>query len=242
MGTYEQNDAPETTVGHDDPSESEDETPQIPDDAVDTVFPETPPESQTKPLEFKMPESFDLSHGYIQQIVPFNANIKTVGYKTDDLSPTESLVQKELFPVTDIATDALQHVQQVLDECFVEIDNEPVQDNLEAITYTKDQSSKSRSRDVTGVSKRNSKKKDRKQRQDLLFGREDSREALVKEEKKMSADTIEKVSSRKGRDQKKVKTEKEVIKSEQRPPKQTIDTEPKVKTGSPNHPICETSR
>jgi len=165
--------------------------------------------SESDPFEFKMPDSFDLSVDYIKEIVPSKASIK-VEYKgsDDEKENTDGFIglNKLEFkmPLSDLCEDLSEE----------ELDNQPVPDetpsidlgvsptetssrhqvssstdnNVEAITYKKDKSSKSlmRSREKPLQSRRDRKKKDRKL-MNSLFGSDDIPEGTtIKKERNLS--------------------------------------------------------
>lgn len=166
---------------------------------------DSPPELE--PFEFKMPDSFDLSVDYIKEIVPSKSSNK-VEYKSsedekEDADGFIGLNKLEFkMPLSDLSSEIKEELdnQPVPDETPTETSSgrqsqvsSTTDNNVEAITYKKDKSSKSsmRSREKPLESRRDRKKKDRKL-MNSLFGSDDISEGSAIKKERNSSPTKDK--------------------------------------------------
>jgi len=159
-----------------------------------------PPEWQPEPMDtFKMPDSFDIPHDYIKEIVPYSSapSGTTTSFQVSDEEIERKLVEKPVQETTVAVNEQKETKVEKskteekqdgdgkivrnlnFDEIFKDefIDNTPVQDEIEQITYKKDVTSR-RYRDINKPrdKKAHNPKKDRRKILSSLFS--DSEEDL----------------------------------------------------------------
>jgi len=156
------------------------------------------PQEEPEPFDtFKMPESFDIPQDYIKEIVPYNSTTpSTVSFQVSDDESDNKFAEivKPIDGIPDAVNDDVKLEPKALeatsekqdkkivrnlnfdDDIFKEefIDNTPVQDEIEQITYKKDESSR-RYRDSTKPKQKKAynPKKDRKKVIASLFSDSD---------------------------------------------------------------------